>query len=87
MVKSIASLAPLTCRQEQFTVSSLGGGLANRDIVSFTAPISWPAKVIAGPVINGGAGIVYVNLYNTDTVNTVNFTAGETYLFDSWRYA
>lgn len=87
VVKSIASLAPLTCRQEQFTVSSLGGGLANRDIVSFTAPISWPAKVIAGPVINGGAGIVYVNLYNTDTVNTVNFTAGETYLFDSWRYA
>ena len=87
VVKSIASLAPLTCRQEQFNVSSLGGGLANRDIVSFTAPISWPSKVIAGPVINGGAGIVYVNLYNTDTVNTVNFTAGETYLFDSWRYA
>lgn len=87
VVKSIASLGPLTARQEQFTVSSVGGGLANRDIVSFTAPVSWPSKVIAGPVINGGAGIVYVNLYNTDTVNTANFTAGETYLFDSWRYA
>jgi len=87
VVKSISSLGPLTARQEPFTVSSLGGGLANRDIVSFTAPASWPSKVIAGPVINGGAGTVYVNLYNTDPLNTVTFTASETYLFDSWRYA
>jgi len=87
VVASISSLAPLTARQESFTVSSLGGGLANRDIVTFTAPLSWPPKVIAGPVINGGAGTVYVNLYNTDTVDTVTFTANETYLFDSWRYA
>ena len=87
VVKSISSLGPLASRQEQFLVSSTGGGLANRDIVTFTAPVSWPPAIIAGPVINGGAGVVYVNLYNTDSVNTVTFPAGATYLFDSWRYA
>lgn len=87
VVKSISSLAALTSRQESFTVSSLGGGLANRDIVTFTAPLSWPASVVAGPVINGGAGLVYVTLYNTSTTTAATFTAGETYLFDSWRYA
>jgi hypothetical protein len=87
VTKSIASLGPLATRQEQFLVSSVGGGLANRDIVTFTAPVSWPPSVIAGPVINGGAGVVYVNLYNTNTVTTATFPAGEVYLFDSWRYA
>ena len=87
VVKSIASLGPSTARQESFTVASTGGGLANRDIVTFTAPSTWPASVIAGPVVNGGAGVVYVNLYNTDPINTVTFTASQTYLFDSWRYA
>ena len=87
VVKSISSLPASTSRQESFTVSSLGGGLANRDIVTFTAPLSWPASVVAGPVINGGAGLVYVTLYNTSTTTAATFTAGETYLFDSWRYA
>ena len=87
VVKSISSLPASTSRQESFTVSSLGGGLANRDIVTFTAPLSWPASVVAGPVINGGAGLVYVTLYNTSASTAATFTAGETYLFDSWRYA
>ena len=87
VVKSISSLPASTSRQESFTVSSLGGGLADRDIVTFTAPLSWPANVVAGPVINGGAGLVYVTLYNTSASTAATFTAGETYLFDSWRYA
>jgi hypothetical protein len=87
VVKSISSLPASTSRQESFTVSSLGGGLADRDIVTFTAPLSWPASVVAGPVINGGAGLVYVTLYNTSASTAATFTAGETYLFDSWRYA
>lgn len=84
VVKSIASLAPNTFRQESFSVSL--GGIAGRHSVNFTAPLSFPAGIIAGPVSNGGTGTVYVALYNTSAV-TVNFTASETYLFDVWQYA
>ena len=84
VVKSIAPLAANTFRQESFTVNL--GGLANRHSVNFTAPISFPVAIIAGPVLNGGSGVVYVALYNTSAV-TVNFTASETYLFDVWQYA
>ena len=84
VVKSIAPLAANTYRQESFTVNL--GGIANRHSVNFTAPLSFPGFIIAGPVLNGGSGIVYVSLYNTSAV-TVNFTASETYLFDVWQYA
>ena len=84
VVKSIAPLAANTFRQESFTVNL--GGLANRHSVNFTAPLSFPGGIIAGPVLNGGSGTVYVSLYNTSAV-TVNFTASETYLFDVWQYA
>ena len=84
VVKSIAPLAANTFRQESFTVNL--GGLANRHSVNFTAPLSFPVGIIAGPVLNGGSGIVYVSLYNTSAV-TVNFPASETYLFDVWQYA
>ena len=84
VVKSIAPLAANTFRQESFTVNL--GGLANRHSVNFTAPLSFPVGIIAGPVLNGGSGVVYVALYNTSAV-TVNFTASETYLFDVWQYA
>ena len=84
VVKSIAPLAANTFRQEAFTVNL--GGLANRHSVNFTAPLNFPGGIIAGPVLNGGSGTVYVSLYNTSAV-TVNFTASETYLFDVWQYA
>ena len=84
VVKSITSLAANTFRQESFSVNL--GGIANRHSVNFTAPLSFPGGIIAGPVLNGGSGTVYVSLYNTSAV-TVNFTASETYLFDVWQYA
>lgn len=84
VVKSIAPLAANTFRHEPFTVNL--GGLANRHSVNFTVPLSFPGSIIAGPVLNGGSGTVYVALYNTSAV-TVNFTASATYLFDVWQYA
>jgi hypothetical protein len=80
VTQTIAPLAAGAVRQELFTVPNVAVG----NSIFFTAPASWPAGLVAGPVINGGTNTVYVQLYNP-TVSTITPSSAN-YIFDIWKH-
>jgi hypothetical protein len=80
VTKTIAAIAAGSTRQEQFLLTDSTA----TDSLFFTAPASWPSGLIAGPVINGGGGVAYVQLYNA-TASTIT-PLSATYTFDMLRH-